>query len=529
MIKNIEIFNFRLFKDLKFNMGKKITVVAGKNGVGKSNLLGMLGNSVELKKYKPIIHKRYRTEFSDIFKGSVDYDPSGSKKFKVNFTDEHFITATDYREFRVAWQDKNSRFRIIPSGLIDGKKTEAKAKWPVLYLGLSRLFPLGEADDDNIKSEPLKLNPDEEKWFIAQYKKILSMSGEIIDSISNIDVEDSKKSIGINTPNYDYLSNSAGQDNVGQILCALLSFRRLKEDTEYDYTGGLLLIDELDATLHPLAQQNLFDIIYKFSKENSVQVVFTTHSMSLLKYITEKTYHNDEAISVNNDIELIYLSNDNFILENKRNPGYDFIKNELLLQSGIHKKDRIKVYVEDEEAKWLIEKTLSKYFNRINVKSSKLGSNELIRLNNLDIDYFSKVIICLDGDVDQAVIDKSFRTPIRFKNIIKLPGTVGPEKVFHDYLVNLPGEHEFLDRVKDYGLTIKYFIEKGPDSYSGDLTTREKYKAWFRDHMDYFDEYQLYDYWEHDNKELVSEFLSEFIIVFNELAKHFKLPIIKIN
>lgn len=246
MIKNIEIFNFRLFKDLKFNMGKKITVVAGKNGVGKSNLLGMLGNSVELKKYKPIIHKRYRTEFSDIFKGSVDYDPSGSKKFKVNFTDEHFITATDYREFRVAWQDKNSRFRIIPSGLIDGKKTEAKAKWPVLYLGLSRLFPLGEADDDNIKSEPLKLNPDEEKWFIAQYKKILSMSGEIIDSISNIDVEDSKKSIGINTPNYDYLSNSAGQDNVGQILCALLSFRRLKEDTEYDYTGGLLLIDELE-------------------------------------------------------------------------------------------------------------------------------------------------------------------------------------------------------------------------------------------------------------------------------------------
>ena len=110
MIKNIEIFNFRLFKDLKFNMGKKITVVAGKNGVGKSNLLGMLGNSVELKKYKPIIHKRYRTEFSDIFKGSVDYDPSGSKKFKVNFTDEHFITATDYREFRVAWQDKNSRY-----------------------------------------------------------------------------------------------------------------------------------------------------------------------------------------------------------------------------------------------------------------------------------------------------------------------------------------------------------------------------------------------------------------------------------
>ena len=51
-----------------------------------------------------------------------------------------------------------------------------------------------------------------------------------------------------------------------QIMYLLLSFIKLK--TEYDnigepWPGGILLIDELDATLHPAAQIRLIDLIYK--------------------------------------------------------------------------------------------------------------------------------------------------------------------------------------------------------------------------------------------------------------------------
>lgn len=527
MIKDIYIYDFRLFKDLKLNMGKKITVIAGKNGVGKSNLLGMLGNSVELKRFKPIIHKRYRTEFSDIFKGSLDYDPSSSKKFVVNFTDENFETVTDYREFRVSWQDNNTRFRIIPKkNLPNNKKTEAKVAWPTLYLGLSRLFPLGEIDTENIKPQSLKLSTEEESWFIENYKYILSMSGEDIDSISHIDIENSKKSIGINTSTYDYLSNSAGQDNIGQVLCTLLSFKRLKKDPEYNYTGGLFLIDEIDATLHPLAQQNLFDVIFRFSKEYNIQTIFTTHSMSLLKFITEKTYYNIKSEYGNNDIELIYLTNDNDILEVERNPSYNFIKNELLLQSMVHRKNQIKIYVEDDEAKWFIEKILSDFLGNIDVKSAKLGSKELIHLNTVDIEYFSTVLICLDGDVKDSEIDKSFMNSIRPKNIIKLPGDNSPEVVFYNYLVDLPSDHEYLSKVKHLNLTKRYFREKGPNSYPGDIAPREKNKKWFNYHLESFNEYQLYDYWELDNKDLVVEFISNFRTIFNTLAKNLRLPLI---
>lgn len=38
-----------------------------------------------------------------------------------------------------------------------------------------------------------------------------------------------KETLLVNTPTYDYLANSAGQDNLGQILGALISFQRLAD------------------------------------------------------------------------------------------------------------------------------------------------------------------------------------------------------------------------------------------------------------------------------------------------------------
>ena len=69
-----------------------------------------------------------------------------------------------------------------------------------------------------------------------------------------------------------------------QIMYLLLSFIKLK--TEYDnigepWPGGILLIDELDATLHPAAQIRLIDLIYKVCKQFNFQAVFTTHSLQI--------------------------------------------------------------------------------------------------------------------------------------------------------------------------------------------------------------------------------------------------------
>ncbi|MDT1827834.1 ATP-binding protein, partial [Acinetobacter baumannii] len=77
--------------------------------------------------------------------------------------------------------------------------------------------------------------------------------------------------------NYDHESVSVGEDNTGQILMALFSFQKLKE--EYvDYHGGILLIDEIDAGLFPAAQVELIKILESFAKRLNLQIIFTTHS-----------------------------------------------------------------------------------------------------------------------------------------------------------------------------------------------------------------------------------------------------------
>ena len=51
---------------------------------------------------------------------------------------------------------------------------------------------------------------------------------------------------------------------------SILSFKRLKKQRE-EWTGGLLLIDEIDATLHPAAQKRLIDLLVKEAKINNIR------------------------------------------------------------------------------------------------------------------------------------------------------------------------------------------------------------------------------------------------------------------
>ena len=51
---------------------------------------------------------------------------------------------------------------------------------------------------------------------------------------------------------------------------ALLSYKRLKQNYEQNnqiWDGGILLIDEIDATLHPSAKEKLIKLLYNEAKE----------------------------------------------------------------------------------------------------------------------------------------------------------------------------------------------------------------------------------------------------------------------
>lgn len=167
MYKQLKLNNFRQFSNMDISLGKRLTVVAGRNSTGKSTILGILANSGELKKKDGTTYAdgQFRAEFSEIFHGSKKYDASGSDRIQIDIVDEN-DQLIDYRKFRTAWQNDNGkdRFRVIPLKMLeDGKKTEAKMQIPVIYLGLSRLFPIGEANEDKITTNKIKFIDEEQK------------------------------------------------------------------------------------------------------------------------------------------------------------------------------------------------------------------------------------------------------------------------------------------------------------------------------------------------------------------------------
>ena len=108
---------------------------------------------------------------------------------------------------------------------------------PSFYLGLSRLYPLGENEAEVVEERRFKskLTQSDLRWLLTNYKNILSIE-DTIESISNYEIN-KKRSGGVNTPEYDYLSNSSGQDNLMQILYLLLSF--IKLHSEWDELARL--------------------------------------------------------------------------------------------------------------------------------------------------------------------------------------------------------------------------------------------------------------------------------------------------
>lgn len=152
MFTSLYLEDFRIFQNQTIQIGETITAIAGHNATGKSTILGILGNTCELKSKfgTTITDKQFKTEFSELFKGSKIFDKPKGNIGTVTYLDPTTNESIPIN-LRVTWQKwskdsiANNRFRILPKwkDLSMSKNTTAKKlQVPSFYLGLSRLFPL---------------------------------------------------------------------------------------------------------------------------------------------------------------------------------------------------------------------------------------------------------------------------------------------------------------------------------------------------------------------------------------------------
>lgn len=185
-IEKIVIQNFRAFQSeealhsgYEIKLGRHITCISGHNGIGKSTILAMLSNCAELKlKYGRLLNgDKFSGDYSTIIKYDERSDTPGHKctiyfenlpEMENKENDNIYVKKLGFRAATQGKDSENPRYRLIPIKT-EERNNEKKINWPVYYLGLSRLFPVGESDE--VDKKLIKDNKISE--IIKEYKNFL--------------------------------------------------------------------------------------------------------------------------------------------------------------------------------------------------------------------------------------------------------------------------------------------------------------------------------------------------------------------
>lgn len=474
IIKKVHIEKFRGFLDAEFNLGEYVTLIAGQNGTQKSTLLGMITQPFTITDTqhplygeKPLSGDSFRSRFKDNFRLSPTFDKAKEHEWTLhlNNDDEPFVLQSIIR----SQEDPQIRFwrkgnRTAGSGYI---------QLPVIYLSLKRLIPLGEEDDKKTStSSDITLTEEEVSWFSNFYQRIMINR---TDSLSSVDYVQSpnKKTLAVSTGTYDWNTNSAGQDNIGKILLAILSFKRLKEKHDTHYKGGMLAIDEIDAALYPGSQIKLLESFVDICRDLSIQIVATTHSLQLI----EKAYKFKK--SKGKRFNVIYLTKkDNRILIDE-DLDYERILNNLNMSLGVKAspKPKLPVYTEDKECIHFIKAMLGRSIKDIEFVNVSLGCSNYIQLASKKVPsfVFPNSIVVLDGDTRPRLTGK------KLNNFICLPGELNPEGMLATYLDSLLEADEFWTlKSPDYSKQFCFM----DFSLSDILGERRKAKLWYNKQLE---------------------------------------------
>lgn len=536
---NIDIPPFRKLRNVTFDFADRITLIAGHNGIGKSTILALIANGSGLtgKEYSTYTGRTFQGNLNEII--HIDYDGEFEGKDKTELPrpilkydlDGNFFEKRCALTKRTRAATKNSpsrlEVRVVPrntplvdfhipnSNVVIGGSS--KVPIPTIYLGMTRMIPIGETDPDLIENTPdTTIHPDD-AGFISSFVNnvigvgLVNYGNDIITQGIKGTPKKSKH------PAYSHSAKtvSLGQDSLSSIATALASFKKIQREWGDGYPGGLLVIDEIDAGFHPHAQKKLIQGISTAARQLNIQVVATTHSLPLIESI-----HPDGKSSGRRGIpadKVIYIRDT--INPTISELTLQEIQNDMnLIPPGAAEKKtskRIKVYLEDAEAGLFFKSILTRRLqNKIKLECGfllkpipiSLGCNNLQGLQKFD-PHFKSVVIVLDAD---ATISKGM------KNIAKIPGGKGvdgkpynPERTIYEFAKSLftnadnhPSSWEQLRKIRVTANIINEYLLEGDFN----IAKRESAKKWMEKRLEYIQNWGLVPLWLKENADEVRAF-----------------------
>ncbi|WP_122575635.1 AAA family ATPase [Pseudomonas viridiflava] len=385
----IEINNIQHVGLLKFSIDlnlNKLTCLIGKNGVGKTTLI------------KAIQNLRYADTFTQTSQPGI---------FRADSSISYVVDGDLFKfAYDLGIRSLNSK-DIIPSLI----KENIDVELPIPYGQRFSFFQTLTKADSEIRSNivmGMYESPDELIEFLSYIYSTKKFKNLVRVKVKRneyycIVLEDSRYI------REDYLSS-------GEYLLISV-YRKIRNRCKF------IVIDEIDISLDAAAQTRLAAKLRSFCATYNVNILFTTHSLALMKTL--------------NDDEIYYLLDDSTCVR-PIPASYSYVKSILF---GFKGWDRY-ILTEDDLLQKLLEYLLKKYHPHAHFQYKIIyvgGGSGVVDLmsRNAEEEFFSErknVISILDGD---QVTEKHVRN---FKNVYCIPFDSIEKQLHSDYY----GGSEFL-------------------------------------------------------------------------------------
>lgn len=443
MIRSININQYRKLKNIKLEFTPNLNVISGTNGTCKTSLLHLISNSCKaVTKTSSWLNDKNCLQIinsvNDVTNPKVESLTRGDKKyndpahgvsgvlFNVDYYDH---SALDFRRHN---SSTNTRYAIKP--MYQRGSGDSLPSCPVIYLGLSRLMPYGEFKNDDALKDIKKGLPEVYQKDLAKLYESFTHYRISNTSIQQMGDVKTRAEFSSAFEGIDSNTISAGEDNLYIILLAIMSLRYYYESIcSQNSIESILLVDELDATLHPAFQIKLLKLLREYSQKYKIQVVFTTHSMTMIEDLLSKR---DNVLYFIDNITSVVLMEDPDLFKIRMHLS-SLTKEEIYLDKVIP------VFTEDEEARFILDMLLKYYeerkpefrgvrrfFHFVNVN---LGADNLRNIfGDLKLLRNTMKAICvLDGDQNSDLSNNIVALP--GKNKVQAGYGLPPEKLLVEY------------------------------------------------------------------------------------------------
>lgn len=253
-LTSMRLLKLRGFSEQEIRFDFPVTALVGPNGAGKTTILGAAGLI-----YRDVPPRRF-------FAKSGSYDES-MKGWKI--------------EYELVDRDRST----TPTS-VSRTASYLKAKWnrdavarPVVIVGIGRTLPVSERTDGY-------------KFVGADFKgaREINFTPSVVDAVEHILGKAAASYIRVD-------ADSEGRSSIFAVREARLtgdnysefhfgageaSIIRIVSEIEQAPNNALILIEEIENGLHPVATRRLVEYLVTVARTKSCQVIFTTHSNDAL-------------------------------------------------------------------------------------------------------------------------------------------------------------------------------------------------------------------------------------------------------